>query len=611
MPIRRVRRISSPCGGQIIPRLGALSSCLLTVLISQLLASTSFAQVNSLESQLIPKYEDFLPKEPKRKAPEVQLPEPPEPEVGDNEKELLDELKGIILISNKDDVVVQGLDVFEGIEINGLEQLDNEDFRKTLTPYLKKPVSLKQINELVRDIVNYYRSIDQPVVDIVVPEQEITTKVIQFVVLEGRVNEVKVEGNKWFSDWIIKKDSQLSKGDRILAKPLIDDLQIMNRNQFREVNVVFEPGEDTGETDVIFKVEDRFPVRAYTGYEDTGNDLAGDERWFVGVNWGNAFFADHLLSYQYTTSSDFEKLQSHSVNYSGYAFKDHQFRIFGAYSSSKAFSFDDAGTTKFDLTGTSWQLGARYNIPLPSPYKFFTHDLELGYDFKRSNNDLISNGQLVFDDFTDVNQFLVAYQAQAQDPFGTTSFRMDMITSPGGWTPQNKDRFFVGARAFADAEYTYFKLKASRITRLPFDFTLSTVAQTQFADANLLSSEQFRMGGFNTVRGYDESEARGDNGYLYNIELITPPVSVGQTLGFKGAKDELRFIGFWDYGVVTNVFDIQDANPDIELSGAGAGIRYNVDRYLSIRADYGFQLLGTGLAERHDSRWHLGFILSY
>ena len=40
--------------------------------------------------------------------------------------------------------------------------------------------------EMVRQIVIYYRENERPVVDVVVPEQDITSGVIQIVVIEAR-----------------------------------------------------------------------------------------------------------------------------------------------------------------------------------------------------------------------------------------------------------------------------------------------------------------------------------------------------------------------------------------------------------------------------------------
>ncbi|MEM6602136.1 MAG: hypothetical protein AAF649_12180, partial [Verrucomicrobiota bacterium] len=48
----------------------------------------------------------------------------------------------------------------------------------------------------------------------------------------------------------------------------------------------------------------------------------------------------------------------------------------------------------------------------------------------------------------------------------------------------------------------------------------------------------------------------------------------------------------------------------VYMSSVGPGLRYTVNNWLSVRADYAFQLIDTGNA-RYASRWHLGVIVSY
>src|SRR5260370_37782724 len=96
---------------------------------------------------------------------------------------------------------------------------------------------------------------------------------------------------------------------------MLADLNWLNSNPFREVSLLYTPGKSAGTTDVILQTKDRFPLRVYAGYEDSGNPPLGRERWLAGFNWGNAFWADHQLSYQFTTSSDVASMRAYSLTY--------------------------------------------------------------------------------------------------------------------------------------------------------------------------------------------------------------------------------------------------------------------------------------------------------
>ncbi|MEM1159010.1 MAG: ShlB/FhaC/HecB family hemolysin secretion/activation protein [Verrucomicrobiota bacterium] len=160
----------------------------------------------------------------------------------------------------------------------------------------------------------------------------------------------------------------------------------------------------------------------------------------------------------------------------------------------------------------------------------------------------------------------------------------------------------------------------SRLTRLPWDFSLFNEFTWQISNASLLSSEQLGFGGFNSIRGYDERElSNTDEGWILRNELRFPAFSVlqisGNPFGKNWANDQLQFLAFWDYGkawagdgLVTRIDGV--TTHDVDMSGVGPGLRYNVNNWMTIRADYAFQLIDTGNA-RYASRWHLGVILSY
>ncbi|NJK92557.1 MAG: ShlB/FhaC/HecB family hemolysin secretion/activation protein [Blastochloris sp.] len=255
--------------------------------------------------------------------------------------------------------------------------------------------------------------------------------------------------------------------------------------------------------------------------------------------------------------------------------------------------------------------GYAYRLPLPGVAGILNHQATTRFDFRRSSSDLLNGNLLLTEDLTETFHWALGYDASITDPWGTTDFGLELILSPGGISGRNDDAAYSNSRQFADARYTIYKFEAKRQTRLPYDFTLVTAFSGQMSDSNLLSNEQLNLGGYNTVRGYTENEVRGDSGYFSNIELRTPSVSFGELFDLPSYKDGLQFLGFWDYGVVGNKVLLPAENRDAELSSAGFGVRYYVDRYFTLRVDYGFQLLDTGFNNRFASRLHLGIVLSY
>lgn len=560
-------------------------------------------------------YDKIKPKQVPQVTSSAEIPSS-EPKVDGSDKILVSKLIGIVFV-DATAKIQSAAPRIQGVQALGIGILNKPTFSKVSGQYLGQPVSIKSINMLVKDVILFYRENDRPVVDVVVPEQDITTGVLQLVVVEGKVGEVRVEGNKWFSSKLLAGEVRTRHGEPIRASKVLNDVGWLNQNPFRDVNVVFTPGSELGTTDLVLKTEDRFPVRFYAGYEDSGNDLTGDERFLAGFNWGNVFGIGHQLNYQFTGSSDvfdpdadFENIRAHSFSYLAPLPWRHTLNVFGSLSKS------ESEALPFGLEGSSAQVGFRYTVPLPNITKHYRHEVYAGFDWKQSDNTLEFGFVPVNATTTDVGQWVFGYRSSLSDPWGSWSFGPEVVWSPGEYFGHQTDSEFQAVRPNASNDYTYFKFDVGRVTRLPWDFSLSNQFTAQISNSNLLGSEQMNFGGYSSVRGYDERELNNtDEGWIVRNELRTPPVSIFKIFGFESVKDQLQFLGFFDYGsarAYNGNVTRQDglAVGSETLASVGPGIRYSISNYLSLRADYGFQLNDAG-NDRRDSRWHVGVIVSY
>ena len=524
---------------------------------------------------------------------------------------LVGHLKGIIILSDPKQVRHEGVTSPRAVEPGDVPLVQGPDFVAAVQPYIGQPVTMKSLAELTRSIVSFFRDHDRPVVNVFVPEQSITSGFVQVVVVISRVEKVDATGARWFSNPMLRAEVGLRPGDPISSSQLNSDLAWINRNPFLQSDVLMAPGDAPGTTDLLLRTQDRFPLRVYAGFEDSGNEYTGDDRILTGFNYGNLFGVGQQLSYQFTTGTDVNKFTAHSGTYVIPLPWKHQLTFFGSYSDSSASLGTDLSTG-----GVNWQVSGRYEIPLPGT-EHFTESVTGGFDFKRSNNDLIFGVATVSDVFTDIDQFVLGYQAGGRDDYGSTSASLTGFWSPGGMSTYDDDADYVATRADARTNYAYGQFTLNRVTRLPLDFTWTVRGEVQESDANLLPSEQLGLGGYATVRGYDEREVNGDNGFLVSTEVATPPVSLFQLFGNQKIKDQLQFLGFVDYGG-TSLHQVTpaDIHPNNNLLGVGPGLRYVINPYLSIRFDYGFQLIDPGVADtgfesRHNSRAHLGVLVSY
>jgi len=579
-----------------------------------LAAAATFTLAQAQPQETPQSFQPIAPKQPTKPAPGKVVNESPEKPLSANSESevLVDHLKGVVLISDPKKLWHGGVSKGPTVDTGDIALAKSPEFVSTVQPYIDQPVTMKSLAELTRSIVAYFRDHDRPVVNVYVPEQSITSGYVQVVVIISRVEKVDATGAKWFSNGWLKTEVHLRPSEPISGSEMNSNLAWINRNPFLQSDMLMAPGDQPGTTDLLLRTQDRFPLRVYAGVEDSGNQYTGNDRLLTGFNYGNLFGIGQQLSYQFTTGLDVNKFTAHSGTYVIPLPWQHQLTFFGSYTNSNANLGPD-----FSSGGVNWQISGRYEIPLPAT-DHFTESVVGGFDFKRSNTDLIFGLATVSNVYTDVDQFVFSYQAALQDDYGSTSGTATGFWSPGGMSNNDDDTDYMATRAGARSNYLYGQFTLNRVTRLPYDFTWTIRGELQESDANLLPSEQLGLGGYATVRGYDERVANGDDGFLISNEVATPPVSIADSLGIHKVKDQLQFLGFVDYGG-TSLHQVTpaDVNPNSNLLGVGPGFRYLINPYVTVRFDYGFQLtdttdyVDTGIDSHHHSRGHLGVVVSY
>ncbi len=519
---------------------------------------------------------------------------------------ILQALKGLRFVPTLDEVEPAGVEG-SGLDIARVPMLDTRAFRAIADRYLGETLTLSDLQRLIDEVVIYSRASDRPVVDVLVPEQDVTSGTVQIVVIEGRLGTVSSVNNRWFRSSFLTGNIRLRGGEPVSARTLQEDLAWLNRNPFRQVDAVFVPGAEPGTTDVRLQVQERFPLRVYASYENSGNEFVGRDLWSAGFNWGNVFDTDHQFGYQYDRNSGSRgALEGHHLSYVAPLPFRHILTLTASYIETDSNLFDI-----FDIGGRSTRVGARWWMPLKrGSSEHLEHGIQAGVDFKRTNNNLDFFGFEVFDDTAELAQFVVQYAGSVPDRGGLNSWYADLVYSPGGITSKNEDEFLNEIRTGATADYTYVRLGFDRLTRLPRHFTWNLGVSAQVSGDRLLPSEQFGVGGQSSVRGFEEREISGDSGVLVTTELRTPSQRLPGE-GWFSVNSEYQFLAFMEWGQARNQDAIGGEFEQQALSSAGVGFRYRLSNHLTLQADHGWQIVGKNVNPDDDSRTHVRVLVSY
>jgi len=543
-------------------------------------------------------YQDYgtMPLRLDPRSPELRPVEEPSPPPGTQEP-FLSALQGIVLLEDAGQVVPEGVGGPTGVE-SRVTFLPQAKAKLLLRKYLQKPVSMATLGKIRKALLLSLAEADQEVVSIVIPEQEIRNGILQILVLRGRLGEVRVAGNRYFSAENIRQQIRLRPGEAVDLRDLGEDAGWLNSNPFRQVDLSLAPGKEQGMTDVVLEVKDRFPVRPFISYDNFGVQSLGYDRYSAGLTVMDVWSGlDQKFDYQYLTSGNFSKLKANSGAWAiSLPWRDTA-SIFGSYSLANP---DASG--QLDFQSYYWQTSFRYNFVLPDldleEAGFgWRHQAYLGFDFKAANSDVFFAGTAIppstngLAGLYNIAQFPFGYTATISDPVGSTGVECAGFWSPGGLSANNTDTSFEQINGGATANYLYGKFLLSRVFLLPEKVSVVGNFQVQQSNRTLMPTESFGIGGYDTVRGYDQRSANGDNAYLLNVECRSPGISFGQEFGGGEFPDQLVLLGFFDYGRVLQVNSDTTTSVNWTLASVGPGLRYSIGPWFHLRFDWGFQLM--------------------
>jgi len=489
-------------------------------------------------------------------------------------------LKGIILIDAKESI--DDVPRVEGIHIE-VKKIDLEGIQEVLTPYLCSKLDQERVQNIKNAILDFLTQ-RALLAMVIIPEQEVSDGIIAIEILTATVEDIHYEGQHWFSKDVIQNQITMKEGQLLDQNALLNDLAFINLNPFLKTKVILLPGDEPGSTDVEFLTQDRFPFYFFAGADNNGIVSTSAANVFAGFNWGNAFGIGDVMSYQYTASPDFHNLQTHVFVYtSNLPWKD----ILTLYASYGQIYPDIAD---FRSEGKTAQASGRYKWLLQPLYRPFKSQVEFGFDYKYLNSNLFFTSTTTEVPITiqsiNITQWEGAYTLT--DFWGPHQITYRIEAYASLWKdlfPDQTDSAYQALRPNSSVRYAYLRQSLGYRYMFWDDWSLFLYLGGQAATGPLPSSEQYSLGGFDSIRGYEQSQFLADNAVSMNFEFYFP------TIETKGKiKSRTTFLVFYDVGYGKNY---QPASPEFSdqfLSGAGPALRFEVEDNFSLTADYGFML---------------------
>ena len=240
----------------------------------------------------------------------------------------------------------------------------------------------------------------------------------------------------------------------------------------------------------------------------------------------------------------------------------------------------DTGTAGgiFDVAGRGEVYGVGYSHLLAS-IGSYKHGLSLQLSDKLFDNDIKFLGEQLLEDVRS-RPLALSYQGSWKTRGGLQLSGSLSATSNLSGGEFNNQRFYGLSRNGADNDWSKFALGLNlQLTRKKWLY-LAT-AKVAISSDRLISGEQFSVGGTSSVRGLEEGELRGDEGYLLNLQVWAPAVAKG-----------LRPVAFLGAGKVRNNDPIEGELISESVVSAGVLVNWNPINKVTASASYGYLLDG-------------------
>lgn len=460
-----------------------------------------------------------------------------------------------------------------------------------------------------------YRARGYAAVSVQLPEQEVTAGEVRFRVVEGRVGQVTVEGNRHFSTPnVLAALSALVAGEVPNARAISESIQLANENPARQVDVVLSVGEKEGELDVRVNVTDERPWRGFLSYDNTGNAATGQHRLGVALQHANLFDRDHVATLAYTGAPN--KPEGAKVDIWSLGYRIPFYRWGDSLDLLYARSTVGTPSNSPALGGTIGIVGrgsvgaVRWNHLFPRDGESSSR-LVLALDYRDMKSGCVDATGTSLSGVAGCVDYLVqpasvTYAARLDQPSRVLGYSLGMAVNTAASSAESYDLASSSRRA--PRSFAVLRGSANLVQVLPADWQVRANAQVQATGHALVPTEQIGLAGSTAVRGFTERAYAADRGHVAQFELHTPDLAA-----WANWPGSLRLLGFHDVAGGSNLNQPFDQVSNFGLASSGVGARYQLRRDVAWRFDLAHVQRSPAVASggpMAESKWRAHFGLT-
>lgn len=462
------------------------------------------------------------------------------------------------------------------VEVKGNSILNNE-INTIIEPYKNQNINGETLKKIADDITQIYLNKGYITTRAIV--ENVIDEVALIRVDEGEIEAIEIEGTKRLDNYVRQRIS-LGTKTPLNSGNLEDQLRLLKTDPLIDnIEATLRPGNGEKQSILVVKVSEADPFFATMGIDNYSPPSIGASQMTFLAGYGNVLgFGDSLsVSYQprlenWTGTYNLDFFYNAPVNAMNGSV---QARV-----SIQENTVVEGDFQELDISGESQFYELSYRQPLiRTPREEFA--LSVGMSYR--------NGQTFT--FQGPTPFGVGPNEDGITRTNVLSFGQDYVKreTTGAWALRSQFRMGVGLFDVTTSNRSndpdgYFLAWLGQIQRVQLlnpDNLLIIQGDIQLSLDPLLPSEQFTIGGGQSVRGYRQNVRAGDNGFRFSIEdRITLVRNEEKFPVFQIAP-------FFDMGAVWNA----QGNPNFSanqrfIAALGLGLIWQPINNLNMRIDY-------------------------
>ena len=459
--------------------------------------------------------------------------------------------------------------------------VSKEQLESITEPYIGQPLELLLLESAAQAVTDYYRKKGYTLALAYVPQQDVKFGVVELAVLEGRIGDITVSGNKYYSSSFIKGHFAQAMEENVARNESLErGLLLLNEYPGLKTSATLEPGKSAGATDVHVTAEDKRPLHFMLDMNNYGFNTISRYRFGAGVEVGNVLVDGGTLTLNGIMGNQPDQLLFGMGNYS---------MPIGVHGTKLVIG---GSTGKFDVGGQLdfLQIRGRIttgDIAVTHPFiksRFQNLLGDFGFSAKQSKLTLLDNVVLGDDAIRSIK---IGVNWDRLDLSGRWYASVYGFQGLGQFLGGMSDNSPQASRQGADNRFTKATIATGRIQSLGHDVLLVVKGSGQITTGPVVVIEQMLLGGPDSVRGYQLGERFVDEGYTVSAETRIPffpslvPTALKETQGAI----------FIDYGAGLLRNPSPGEHRSTNMTGTGVGLQTQLPWYSSsVRLDLGFPI---------------------